>query len=114
MKSKSLFTTIIVGSIMFNSCKKEEEVVVIPKTTFVEVNTILAASCAPCHVANSGANFEARKKHVNNYEVSKGLATFILDRVKRDPSAAGFMPRGGTKLSEANIAIIQKWIDDGL
>jgi mono/diheme cytochrome c family protein len=113
MKKLNLFLLLICAGLIFNACKKEEAAPV-PKTTFVEVNSILKANCAPCHVANSGANFDARKKTVDDYNVSKQMATFIQDRIQRDPTAAGFMPRGKAKLSDADIKIVTAWIADGL
>ncbi len=79
-----------------------------------DVNVILMASCQPCHVEGGGVNFEKRVKHVNNYTNAKGIATTMLDRVSRAQGAAGMMPRGGTRLSEEKIAVIRKWIEDGL
>jgi mono/diheme cytochrome c family protein len=114
MRNKLSILYVLAIMISLNSCKKEDDAPVVPKTTFVDVTKILATNCAPCHVANSGANFDARVKHVDNYTIAKGAATFILDRIQRDPTAAGFMPRGKPKLSEADIAVIKKWIDDGL
>lgn len=114
MKKILIFASLLCTILLFDSCKKDEEPVV-PKVTFeADVNPILKANCAPCHVANSGANFEARKKIVDNYTVSKEIATFIADRVQRDPSAAGFMPRGRAKLADTDIAKIKQWIADGL
>ncbi len=63
MKTKLFFSALFLSILIFNSCKKEDAVV-IPKTTFADVAKITAVSCVPCHLANSGANFEARKKHV--------------------------------------------------
>jgi hypothetical protein len=114
MKNKLIILLFLSVMISFNSCKKEDAAPVIPKTTFADVSKITALNCVPCHLANSGANFDARQKHVDNYSVAKGLASFMLDRIQRDPSAVGFMPRGKPKLSDADIAVFKKWIDDGL
>lgn len=113
MKKTNLLLSVLALSAVIISCKKEEPVV-IPKTTFVDVAKITTINCVPCHLANSGANFDARKKHVDNYTIAKGLATTILDRISRDETAVGFMPRGKAKLSAADIAVVKKWIDDGL
>lgn len=85
------------------------------QTSFAkDVNAILVASCQPCHLEGGGANFVARMKHVNNFAIAIGAATFILDRVSRAQGAAGMMPLGRTRLTDDKIAIIKKWIDDGL
>lgn len=86
-----------------------------PQTSFAkDVNPILVASCQPCHLEGGGANFAARVKHVNNFATAKGAANFILDRVSRAQGAAGMMPLGRPRLTDDKIAIIKKWIDDGL
>ena len=79
-----------------------------------DVNPILVASCSFCHSETSGATYAARVKHVNNYANAKGIGTTILDRVSRAQGAAGMMPRGSTRLSDDKIAVIRKWVDDGL
>ncbi len=79
-----------------------------------DVNPILIASCQPCHVAGGGASWEARVKHVNNYDNAKGISTTMLDRISRAQGATGMMPYKGTRLSEDKIAVIKRWIDDGL
>ncbi|MBO6515742.1 MAG: DUF4958 family protein [Bacteroidia bacterium] len=73
-----------------------------------DVAPIVSASCSPCHV-DGGAN--------TNYGVfanAESNANFIIDRIKRDEGSAGFMPLNGTKLSDADIATIEQWKEDGL
>jgi len=53
-------------------------------------------------------------KHVNNYANAKGISATILDRVSRAQGATGMMPLGRTRLTDDKIAIIKKWINDGL
>lgn len=85
------------------------------QTSFAkDVNALLVASCSPCHVEGSGANFAARVKHVNNYTNAKAIGAAILDRVSRAQGATGMMPRNGTRLSNDKIALIKKWVDEGL
>ncbi|MFY9151869.1 MAG: PKD-like domain-containing protein, partial [Prolixibacteraceae bacterium] len=74
-------------------------------TYLANVKPILAVSCTPCHMAG-GAN----PNKWDEYATTKAKITGILDRVQRSPTAAGFMPKGGTKLSDANIAILNKWV----
>lgn len=78
-------------------------------TYLANVKPILTTSCTPCHMAG-GVN----PNKWDEYAATKAKITGILDRVQRDPSATGFMPKGGTKLSDANIAILNKWVADGL
>jgi hypothetical protein len=79
------------------------------ETTYLgDVKPILTASCAPCHV--SGGYYAKW----DDYAQTKGKISAILDRVNREKDATGFMPKGGEKLSADKIAILQKWVDDGL
>ena len=80
------------------------------KTTYVaNVKPIFVASCTPCHLAG-GAN----PNKWDDYTQTKNKITTILDRVKREQGSTGFMPRNGTKLSAEKIAILEKWMADGL
>ena len=81
-----------------------------PKITYnAHIKPLITVSCAPCHLA-SGYN----PVKLDQYTVAKSKINNILDRVKREPTAAGFMPNGGTKLSADKIALLEKWFDDGL
>ncbi|MDP2115016.1 MAG: PKD-like domain-containing protein [Bacteroidota bacterium] len=72
------------------------------------IKPLLVNSCTPCHVAG-GSN-----PKWDNYATAKSNINGILDRVQRESGAAGFMPVGGPKLSAANIALLKKWVTDGL
>jgi len=74
-----------------------------------DVKPILTASCAPCHLAG-GAN----PNKWDEYSPTKAKIGSIIDRVKREPGSTGFMPRNGTKLPADKIAILEKWVADGL
>lgn len=81
-----------------------------PKVTFVaDIKPLLTASCTPCHMPG-GAN----PNKWDDYATVKSKISVILDRVQREPTAAGFMPKGGSKLSAANIALLNKWVADGV
>lgn len=73
------------------------------------IKPLITASCTPCHVVG-GIN----SNKFDNYATAKSKITGILNRVQRESTASGFMPQGGTKLSAENIALLQKWVDDGL
>lgn len=84
-------------------------VVVVPKVTYTaNIKPLLTTSCKPCHIAG-GPN-----PKWDNYATAKSKISTILDRVQRDPSASGFMPQGGSKLTADNIALLKKWVADGL
>ncbi len=78
-------------------------------TYLADVKPILTASCTPCHLAG-GAN----PNKWDEYTPTKTKISLIIDRVKREPGATGFMPRNGTKLSADKIAVLEKWVADGL
>lgn len=80
------------------------------KTTYMaDVKPIFVASCTPCHLAG-GIN----PNKWDQYAQAKAKISVILDRVQREPGATGFMPKVGAKLSAEKIAILKKWVDDGL
>lgn len=80
------------------------------KVTYANnIKPLLTASCSPCHVSG-GIN----PNKFDNYATAKSKITGILDRVQRASTASGFMPQGGTKLSAENIALLKKWVADGL
>jgi mono/diheme cytochrome c family protein len=78
-------------------------------TYLADVKPIVQASCAPCHLAG-GAN----PNKWYEYTPTKTKIASIIDRVKREPGSTGFMPKNGTKLSADKIAILEKWVADGL
>ena len=91
-----------------NNTATSTPVPVVKITYNKDVKAIFVASCAPCHLAG-GTN----PNKWDDYTSAKNKITTILDRVKRDQGAAGFMPRNGTKLSAATIATLEKWVTDG-
>lgn len=115
MKKLSKLNVLIVIALAYTisvSCKKNETAVITPKllTYNADVKSIFVANCTPCHVAGG---FKVNKW--DDYTTAKNNVSLILDRIQRDVSAAGFMPRGGTKpVSIAEIAKIQQWMKDGL
>ncbi|MDO8952935.1 MAG: PKD-like domain-containing protein [Draconibacterium sp.] len=78
-------------------------------TYLADVRPIMTTSCTPCHMA-SGTN----QNKFDDYTPTKTKIATIIDRVKREPGSTGFMPRNGTKLSADKIAILEKWVADGL
>lgn len=97
--------------VIFSSCEKEDEPVVVAKITYdKDIKTILVTNCSPCHLAG-GAN----PNKWDQFAVAQSKITTILDRVQREPGTTGFMPRNGTmKLSADNIAKLKQWVTDGL
>ena len=73
-----------------------------------DVKPMLVVSCAPCHV--SGGSYEKWDVYAN----AKSKINAIISRVSQAQGSGGFMPYGGTKLSADKIALLNKWVTDGL
>jgi len=89
---------------------------VVPKTgttakvTFNnDIKPLVTASCTPCHVTGG-----TQPKKWDVYATAKANINTMIDRVSRAQGSSGFMPSGGTKLSDANIALLNQWVTDGL
>ena len=106
MKTKLFILSIFSVFLILSSCKKEETPVV--KVTYVkDVKPIFVANCS-CHLVG-GAN----PNKWDDYATAKSKIALILDRVNREPTAVGFMPKNGTKLPAATITTLTKWNTDG-
>ena len=97
------------GGVAGNAISVVITVNVVKTTYMADVKPILTTSCTPCHMAG-GTN----PNKWDEYTPAKTKITLILDRVKREQGATGFMPRNGTKLSADKIAVLEKWLADGL
>lgn len=74
-----------------------------------DIKPLLVASCTPCHVSPGGY-----QKKWDVYATAKANITNIISRVSKAKGSAGFMPQGGEKLSDSNIALLNQWVTDGL
>ena len=109
MKTKLSFLVLFSVILILNSCSKDEEPVDSKVTYNKDAKAVLVSNCAPCHVTGGG-----NPNKWDDYTSAKTKIDAILDRVNRDAAANGFMPKGGAKLSAANIEILTKWKADGL
>ena len=110
MKTKLSFLLLFAFILAFVSCSEDEEPVPVVKVTYTkDAKPIFVASCAPCHLAG-GAN----PNKWDDYTQAKNKIDAILDRVNREATATGFMPKGGAKLPAATISTLTKWKTDGL
>lgn len=83
----------------------------IKHTTYTaDVMTLIQAKCTPCHLPSAGGN----KANFEGYETAKKFAPEMIDRVSLEPGQRGFMPMKHEKLSVEEIAVLKKWIADGL
>lgn len=83
---------------------------VIPTTYTVDITPLIQAKCTPCHLPSKGGN----KASFENYEGAKKYGADMLARVLLEPGQKGFMPFKHAKLPAEEIAVIKKWVDQGL
>ena len=80
-------------------------------TTYTaDVVPLIQMRCTPCHFPSKGGN----KASFETYESAKKYGADILARVQLNPGDRGFMPFKHPKLSADEIAVLKKWLDDGL
>ena len=71
------------------------------------IKSIIQNNCGSCHVSGPQTEYGTFASAKSNIDV-------ILTRIKLAQGASGMMPRGGTRLSQATIDMVQKWKDDAL
>ena len=108
-----VFTLILIT--VFAACSKKSSpgktVAEPPKVNYTaDVTPLLQAKCTPCHLPSKGGN----KANFENYESAKKYAGDIIARIQLNPGDRGFMPFKHAKLSEVEIALFKKWVEDGL
>ena len=104
--------------ISFSGCEKNVEEDLEDKTedcTEVEtyytenVAPILESNCTGCHSGPTPrAGLSLDSYSVVFIAIKSGD---VLDRVNRNEGASGFMPNGGTKLSDVSLDILQTFFD---
>lgn len=109
---KTLFVLTIIGITVFAACtKKASPGNTVKSTTYTtDIAPLIQAKCSPCHLPSKGGN----KGDFENYTSAKKYGPEMLVRVIKNPGERGFMPRMNPKLSEQEISVIKKWIDDGM
>ncbi len=78
-------------------------------TYLANVQGIIAASCAPCHIPPQG-----NKKPLNTYAAAKENIDESIRRIKLNPGERGFMPARHPKLADSVIQVFVQWKADGL
>lgn len=73
-----------------------------------DIKPIMLAKCAPCHVGKS------KEEAYDNYQSTKQDIGIILERVNKNPSERGFMPKRKEKLPDSLIAVIKEWRNEGM
>lgn len=108
---KTLFVLTLTGIVVFAACTKKASPGKPKATTYAaDITPLIQAKCAPCHLPTKGG----RKADFETYEGAKKYGTEMLVRVMLNPGDRGFMPFKNNKLSAEEIAVIKKWIDDGM
>ena len=68
---------------------------------------IMSQNCVSCHSGPSSSGNQRLDSFLSVYSSIE----VTLDRVNRDPGSAGFMPLGGNKLTNEQIAALQAFIE---
>lgn len=111
MKKNLLGLILVSGIIVFAACTKKASPAKAKATTYTtDIAPIIVAKCTPCHLPSKGG----RKADFETYEGTKKYGADILARVMLNPGDRGFMPFKHDKLPAEEIAVIKKWIDDGM
>jgi mono/diheme cytochrome c family protein len=76
----------------------------------VNVKSIVATHCSPCHIPAQGGN----KKALDTYDALKANIDDAIRRISLNPTDMGFMPFKHEKLSDSTIAIFKQWRDAGM
>jgi len=121
MKNNNLFYLYItLGFIFVTSCTQstyddiEADAGQLPEVvTYLDIKPIIDGNCLNCHgnPPQNGApmslvTFENVKEAVTNRD--------LLERINKNQGEDGFMPQGGSRLSQFEIELISKWDEDGL
>ncbi len=88
----------------------ETAIVVDATITFDKnIKPLFVAKCSPCHTKGGDRN-----NKYDDYNTSKTLITGIMGRVRKEQNEPLFMPKNGTKLSKAEMTLLNSWIEEGL
>ena len=114
MKKISLVFSLIAVSIVLSYCSSSKKAAKkeIPKTTYaVNMETVISANCAPCHIPAKGGN----KKPYDNYANVKTDIDEMIRRIELEPTVKGFMPfKKSEKLPAEVIEVFKQWKIDGM
>ena len=111
MKKIYVFAGMAILAMGLTYCSSSKKAAAAPKTTYTaNVSTVIAGSCAPCHIPSKGGN----KKPYDNYANVKADIDSIIRRIELNPTDRGFMPFKKTeKLPAEVIAVFKKFKEDG-
>ena len=102
------FATVVIFEFCSSSKKAQKNAA--PSLTYTaNVQSIVAASCSPCHI---GAG--AKQKRLDSYDAVKANIDDIVRRIQLNPTDKGFMPFRHPKLSNSTIQVFTNWKNRGL
>lgn len=119
MKKLRIIATLALGIGLFSSCYYDKSELVYPPNTNAcdtsavsyknDVLPIISGNCYSCHSgdASSGSGYK-----LDSYAGLKAMSGVLVQVLQQDPGYPP-MPRGGSKLSDCNIAKIRSWVRSG-
>ena len=117
---KFILPLTVLGILVFAACSQKAtpaktETPPPPKyiaTTYMaDVQSLIQAKCAPCHLPSKGGN----KASFENFTGAQKYGADMVARIELTPGTRGFMPfRAAARLSDDEIAVFKKWVKDGL
>lgn len=118
MKKYFIFASLAFGTLALSYCSSSKKTadapkaaVAAPKSSYaVNIESMIAGNCAPCHIPAKGGN----KKAYDNFANVKADIDDIIRRVELHPGDKGFMPMRKPRLSDSTIAVFKQWKEDGL
>lgn len=109
MKKIASILTVATVLMIWSSCSKDKATdtsvaCTTGKTTYAQADSIISTNCTSCHGGTTSPN-------LSTYTNLKSNISNVLCRM--NGSCGGVMPPAG-QLSAAEIAVVQKWKDDGM
>ncbi len=116
-KYASLIVLIIMSVFIISNCntaKKSTATVAPPVPVALSyaanIKSVVAATCAPCHIPAEGGN----KKALDTYDALKANIDDVVRRIELQPTDRGFMPMKHPRLGIDTIEVFKQWRDAGM
>ncbi len=117
-----LFAVTLTAIVIFSACSEKT----IPSKTVMEnplpapppvvkstfqgtLLPMIQAKCSPCHTPSKNGN----KANFENFDNVVRNTNPILIRIQKNPGDRGFMPQRNSKLTNDELAVFMKWVNDG-
>lgn len=118
MKTKTCFVLLLICALAVVSCSDAKMQYIddsqpldpnAPVTFERNIKKLIVGKCSPCHLQGGDRN-----NKWDNYTNLKTQITGVMGRVRKIPSDPLFMPKNGEKLTDAEMNLLNRWIDGGL